>query len=376
MKLLATVFVALLTGLSAFAFDTQVKGFLALDLMNVRAIEYQRAAPDVTAGVGAFDLKFFAEQERLTLKIKLDLDGTELNYYNIFEEVTARYRLTDMVSFEAGKGVIYFHQKHWGVLEASYYDSGSILGANNSWRDQDNKLLTVINFGSYQQRFINHFTFYGSSSAPNRNPDGTLIYNTDGTKKYFNQKSFRSKYERGFADQIEFFPTKELSLAIGGVHYWSQVNPQRSWALDTNGEYKSDLWQFWWEYLYGFTSQDEDAASYARPLQWEQVAQIGAEYSINELYSALLDIEGCWAHGAEYPHKITANGKTTIDANRRGQSSKVTNYKVDLGTKIKLYPSAFMTLGVAGELKNMRESDRPDKTIRAAEAAAKLSWWF
>jgi hypothetical protein len=362
----------------ALAYNTQVKGFLALDLLKIQKIDtYPKDHLSYTAGIGTFDLKFNAEQDRLSLRIKLDLDDKSLTYVgNIFEEVTANYRLNDMWNFTAGKGVVPFHQKHWGVLQNCYVDGGTVLEAYPKWNDQDEKYLGIINYGSYNRGFINSFTFYGDSKDVDREADGSESLSNvagkgDVKRGYKNQLSFDAQYQHGFANQFEVYPIKGLTLAVAGIHYWNAVNPKASWAVDANGKFKNDRGEIWAEYVYGYYSSDY-WTSYSVLYDHEMVGQVGGELYLTDTWSALANLEYQWSNRQEYNY-IDSKDKNY----RRGQKVEMNAYKADVGMKAKIDNSAYITLGAIAERKTEKQSDRPKRdAVNAYVVGSTFSWWF
>ena len=58
---------------NAFSLDASVRGFIALDAANFEKISGQKGSTVI--GIGVLDLKIFAEQDDMSVAMKLDLDG-------------------------------------------------------------------------------------------------------------------------------------------------------------------------------------------------------------------------------------------------------------------------------------------------------------
>ena len=89
-KLIYILLVVIVAPNLSLAFDTSVKGFIALDAFNYKKIQKSNGALDI--GIGVLDLKIFAEQESMTAAIKLNIDGNLAVQNNLFEEAYATYR--------------------------------------------------------------------------------------------------------------------------------------------------------------------------------------------------------------------------------------------------------------------------------------------
>lgn len=342
------------------AVSADVKGFIALDALKV----VKRANKDTSfeAGLGALDLKIYATHENLTAKLKLDLDDSSIDEaYNIFEEANASYRFYDWLKFTAGKGQVPFHQKHWGVIEGAYVDGGSVLGSENSWRDQDNKIISLLQFGSKSRGFINSFTFYGDSQQIQKNREGQPEVDTSGSRPLFKTKraqNFRTDDERGFANKLEFF-VDDLTVYAAFIHYYNDVYPDESYAWDIGGRYKTKTMEIWFEAMHGFFSTHQNA-KYVSRRQYENFFQLGSEWYINKLINVLCNFEF-----------IRVNDNTWNWIKERDN-----NYKIDAGTKFKLKPNAFITLGALAEKKHSWVGSDKKSKDQAFEMATKFSFWF
>ena len=142
----------------AHAFDTSLRGFIALDALNFEKISGEKASSVI--GIGVLDLKVFAQKDDMGVAIKMDLDGKLDKRYNIFEEAYVGYRGIRDWRFMAGKGVVRFQNIHWGVAENSYQDGGSVLGSENSFRKLSKRAFLAVAYGHYSRGFLNTFSFF------------------------------------------------------------------------------------------------------------------------------------------------------------------------------------------------------------------------
>jgi hypothetical protein len=353
---------------NSFALDTEIKGFLALDLLILKKIEGRQQ--ELVTGIGVLDLKAYATQDDFSGKIKLDLDNSKINEkYNLFEEASAAYRISDFWSVSAGKGVVPFHRLHWGVIENTYIDSGSVIGSKNAWRDVDKKLFLGTRLGSFRDGYLHHFTFWGESKLAKRDRAGNLDLTSTGQLQYENSKTFSTKDERGLAYKFELFPDNVNSLSAGLIYYWNDYIPRESWAFDTGWRYRDGQLEVWLEYLYGFKST-HSGDSYATAGLEEHFLQLGAEQYISELINILANVEVLFVEDERH----TERG-TTLTAND-GRIYEYDQVKVEAGVKFKLSKAAFITVGALLERQIEDINGVENSDAYAYEGATKLSFWF
>lgn len=352
--------VLFLFSFSLFALETEVGGFIALDLLKVNEIKLEGGAT-YNSGVGAIDLKIYARKGDFSSKIKLDLDdGSVGKDYNIFEEVTVSYKFSNMLLLKAGKGKVKFSRQHRGTIEGSYIDGGSLLGTDISWRDQDNAALTSIRIGNKEKGFFNYFTLYGEKYNLYKEDDGSI---DSGPDKVYNIKT-----EHGFANYFEFFPMKNLRTSIAGILYKNDFDRQDDWAISIGGEYSDTAIDVWFEYQHGYTS-NYDEAYHGSIKNRENVFQIGAEYVQNDFINWIIDIESA----------MTKNHKNSYDYHSDDVKDKHVdqqNYKIEFGPKFKMNRSAFFTVGGLYEIKRWEIEEVKQPTDSAWQMATTFSYWF
>lgn len=377
------------------AFDTSVKGFIALDLANFEKIEGKKAKTVV--GIGVLDLKVFAEQEGLTFNMKLDLDGKIAEENNIFEEAYVGYRGIRDWRFLAGKGVVRFQSIHWGVAENSYLDGGSVLGTENSWRKQSKKAYVAVAYGHYSKGFLNTFSFFGNSSEIKTDEDGNPYYETTTGS---NNKTFVKGYtyepvtafdtdkQLGFANKFELYPTQAVTLTNGLILTRNKFTGKSSWAVDFTLRYEPGAYEIWAELLHGYTS----TAPYERYSTYrkrETYAQFGGEYFLNQDWSLLANTEGLivedQAHS--YPSFMYRGREYVRDSGIRKVNSKfdTIQYKIESGVKYKISKSSQITFAALWENKivekdNVKDLKRIDGVYdpnrQAFKLSTALSYWF
>jgi len=344
-----------------YALTTEVKGFVGLDILKFYKTE--SSTPTLQTGIGTLDLKFYAYHDNISFKLKLDLDDSEMNEaYNLFEEANATYRITDSFKITAGKGLVPFNQKRYGIVESAYLDGGSPLGGINSWRDPDNKILIILTNGSYKQGYMNHFTFYGESKQIERNSDGSLKISVDKngyeSLNYKTTKDFQTKDQRGFANKLEFFLGK-LTVYGSGIYYYNDAYPMDSWALDAGGRYVTPELEIWLETLYGFYST-HSAAKYPAFKQYEKLIQLGMEKRLNQNFFIGTNIEGMLVKKHTW--------QSQMDDHRQ--------MKLEIGPKYLIRENAFVTFGIVGEKKKTYRNSVYKSTKHLLGTALKLSFWY
>jgi len=334
-------------------------GFMSLDLVDYQ--KQQGRVDEFNSGIGVLDLKVYGDYDKFSSKVKLDLDDSKINEaYNIFEEVTATYHHSNKVKVTAGKGVVPFHSLHWGVLQNCYIDSGSLLGASNSWRDLDNNVVTIVKYGNKEMGHISSFTYYGKSKEIDFDSHGEPRRNSYGEVQYEVKKTFSSKIQRGLAYKLDFFPLNSLELSVAATHYHHDYNPRDSFAFDFGGVYKKSAMEIWFEFIHGFTSSFEGASRYAALKVYESLGEGGFEYFLKNDLSLLFNT------GVVFVNQV----------NFDGSEDRIDNYKVDLGLGIYLSKESLITVGALGELQKKNDGGAQLEDRRIVELASKLSFWF
>ncbi|MBL6988805.1 MAG: hypothetical protein ISR65_03470 [Bacteriovoracaceae bacterium] len=336
----------------AFAFDTKVKGFVAIDLLSTNKKESQDQKYEF--GIGVLDLKLYAQHEKFNAKIKLDLDDGKMDEkYNIFEEMTVSYRFNDKFKIKVGKGKVPFHRLHWGAIENCYTDGGSMLGTEQGWRDQDNLVLTTFTYGGYHHGLINHFSIFGTSRKYSIASNG--YFENDPSK------TVQLNDQRGLANKFIYFPFGGLELSASIIFHKNDYNPQSNWAADFGGGYEQGNFEIWFEYVFGFISHHKYYSSYSKKKlrQYEQTLQLGGEYKLSSKISAILNTE------------VVFINQTTHDDGYWQRD----NYKLDFGAKYNFNRNTFATLGALVE-KRIQKGPSSKDELAGYKAKASLSHWF
>ncbi|GAB4012239.1 MAG: hypothetical protein Fur0010_07890 [Bdellovibrio sp.] len=354
----------------AIALDAEVKGFLALDLFKISKIENRNQS--VETGIGVLDLKVYGNQDNIYARFKLDLDNSKLGEpYNIFEEATATYRYTETTQITAGKGVVPFHRLHWGVIENTYIDGGSVIGSENAWRDVDRKIILSVRLGDFRRGWMNHITFWGESKAVSRDRDGQLLFDSNDALIFTNAKTVKTDEERGLANKLEIFPDNNWSLSLAGIYYKSDLVPDESYAFDTGAKFRNQMWELWFEYMYGLKTTHY-ADKYASKRKNEHFVQFGVERKINNLINILFDIEGVWVKDLRHDNRGATNKLRFND----GRTYETNNAKFEAGVKFNISKAAFVTVGGLIEKQWQTVESVERSPIHAYETATKLSFWF
>lgn len=394
---LALFILATTASLNSWAFDTSVKGFIALDLANFEKIEGKKEKTVI--GIGVLDLKVFAEQEGLTFNMKLDLDGKLNEENNIFEEAYVGYRGIRDWRFMAGKGVVRFQNIHWGVAENSYQDGGSVLGSENSFRKLSKRAFLAVSYGHYSRGFLNTFSFFGNSSEIKTDEDGEPIYDVgtsgNGTNPYYVKgyvyepvTAFDTDKQLGLANKFEYYLSKELSLTQGLVMMRNKFTGKTTWGAAASLRYETSEYEIWSEAIHGYTSTAA-YEKYSTYRKRESYIQLGGEYFLNHEWSLLANTEGLVVEDRAHSYPdFTYRGKVAKkDGSIRKSGSKydTVQYKAEAGIKYKLSKSSQITLSGLWENKlvekdNVKDLTRIDGVYdpnrQAFKVATGLSYWF
>lgn len=341
-----------------YAFSADIRGFIALDMIGIEKIDSEKV--DATMALGALDLKIYATHDDFTARIKLDLDDSNIGKpYNIYEEANVTYRATDDFKITGGKAKVPFHRMRYGITESNYIDSGSLLGLDHSWRDQDQKILVTTSYGSYKKNYFAHLTLYGDTEEFEKNRDGTLKYNFDSrfssyelSKRPSNAYHFRD--EIGASAKFEYFFSRELEMSVAAIYYKSDWS-EPSWGLDYGGRYKVGHHEIWWESVYA-VYRTHPFDRYPSFYQTEMYVGVGGEYRFNQKWAGLLNFETMivnnWAWGPQSIDPADNNGAGgTTSQKFESALYENDNYKAEIGAKYYFQKSAFMTLGFMYEKK-------------------------
>lgn len=395
-KFLFTLFLVSLFPLStALALETSLRGFIALDMLNYEKIH--RETGSAVIGIGVLDLKVFAEQDDMTASIKLDLDGKLEKENNIFEEAYATYRGFKNWRISLGKGVVRFQNLHWGAIENSYQDGGSVIGSENSFRKVSRKAFAAVSYGGRSQGFINQFTFWGESDEFDYNQDQKLQYVTTGSGanrqitgyKTEQVTAFNTSKQLGFANRLELFAKEDWKFSFGQLFYKNEFADKPTYAIDLGANYETAAMEMWFEALYGVTEK-LPYESYTTKKKKEYFMQLGAEYYLDEKYSLVGNLEGVYAEDRAHRYvTFTENGTTYVptsdQAAKSGSLVETFTGKVEGAVKYKLSKSAQFTVGGLYERK-LAEKDGVkglsfirgvyNANSEAFKLASTISFWF
>ncbi|MGB0452156.1 MAG: hypothetical protein ACPGJV_00465 [Bacteriovoracaceae bacterium] len=363
------------TSVQTFAFDSKFKGFIALDLLNAK--KEKNEVQQLSTGIGTFDLKFYAKHDKTSMKIKLDLDDSDIgSKYKIFEEAQMSYNITKELRLLGGKGKVRFHQMRYGVINSHYVDGGSILGTNHSFRDQDNKILVGLRFGSYSKGFLNHFTLYGESEIPKLDRDDNVEVSDSGVVETVNTKTFSTDQQRGIANKLEWFMSKETKMSFALLYFYADYRPKETYAADWAGTYKKSGLEVFWEYSYAQVST-HPYDKYSTKDQDEHIAQIGFEKYLTDKWNLLASMDYAFVDSQRHTQQL-ANGKPSRND---GYQYETTTYKFGVGTKYKMSKSSFITIGTEFEAQDNVATDTAgvevsDENLHAYLVGADLAFWF
>lgn len=384
----------------AFSLDTSLKGFIALDALNYEKIQRKNGAAVI--GIGVLDLKVFAEQDNMTAAIKLNID-TNLGVQNsIFEEAYASYRGIRDWKFTLGKGVVKFQNLHWGAVENTYLDGGSLLGTENSWRKVSNKAFASVAYGHRSLGFLETFTVWGDSAEIKTDERGNPSYATTssgvspGTSTnpyrvtgYATDPvtAFSTEKQLGLANKLELYRFENWTFTAGQIYYKNKLADKASYAIDFGAARYSDDIEYWVDLLYGFTNKApfESYNTYAKN---EYFLQAGTQYHFNELWSVVGNGEFLYVKDLSHNYTLFAlNGKYyTGDTELKfGQTVKSVNYKFESAVQYKLSKSSFLTMGGLYERKKAELNGVKGLSFikgvynvnaEAFKLAATVSFWF
>ncbi len=348
---LITFFLVIAGPFSVLGVETKFSGFIGIDLMKISKENEKRT--EYNNGIGAIDIKFSSYYEKFSSKIKLDLDEKKFEQtYNLFEEASVTYNYSPTMKFEMGKNKVSFYKQIRGAIEASYFDGGSLLGTGQSWYDIDNKNLIEFTYGSKDLGFFNHLTIYGDK---------------------YQSKNVNLRTRYGIADNFEFFPMANVTVAVAGVLFRNNApesnndGHEDNWAVDTNAQYTRGSFDFFFEYLYGSLSTGNNV-KYGAIQATDHIAQVGFEQNFSELLNFLLEVEAAIVdkecNDQEY------------DDNLKSKHLEQTTVKVEAGVKFKMDRSIFFTTGVLYETASRKIEGVAQPDLNVYQLAGTLSYWF
>ena len=362
--------------LPAYAYEVKIKGFIAADILSLQQIGQKEEKVDrsLHSGIERLELKLYGYLGKLESKVKLDLDNRSLGKkYNLFEEAILSYRLSPRFKIRMGKGLVPFHQKHWGVLKRSYHDSGFKLDPLHSWRDQDKKILLSLLYGDKRNGAVNSFTLWGNSSRPVYENDGELKF--VGTREerqlsYDNHITFNVGEEQGIANKLELLFNRTHTWSFAGIAYNSEWNPHWSYAVDAAFHYQTEKLAVWFEYTYGITGTHWGAKN-AVYKNKEHLFQLGLEQYWNSRLNILANAEYAKVNRQNHSSELGNTG------NNDGLFYDVDTFKLETGFKYKIPDhKSYLTLGMFYEQQNRVHGEISLPKRSALQLASTLTVWF
>ena len=378
-----------------YAFDTSLKGFIALDALNYEKIQDKDGGASI--GIAVLDLKVFAEQENLSSAIKLNIDGNLAVQNTIFEEAYASYRGIKDWKFTLGKGVVKFQNLHWGAVENSYLDGGSILGTENSWRKVNGKAFISATYGNRSKGYLDTMSFWGDSSEIQTDEQGKPFYVSSGSSssKYIsaysmqNVTAFNTSKQLGFGNKLEYFKFDTWTLTAGQVFYKNKLQPEASYGVDFGINQDTDKYELWIDMLYGFTSK-APYEQYTTLAKNEYFIQMGSQYHFDEFWSVIANTE--WLFVKDRAHTYSAFNVGSITYNpdskytdKSGQLVNSSSFKFESAIQYKLSKSSFITSGACYERKIAEQNGIKDLSYipgvynantEGFKVSSSVSFWF
>lgn len=381
---------------SAFSFDSSVKGFIALDALNFEKVSKEKGSTVI--GIAVLDLKIFAEQDNMTAAIKLDLDGKLDKENNIFEEAYATYKGVPNMRFSLGKGVVRFQNLHWGAIENSYQDGGSVIGSDNQYRKISRKAFVSASYGGRSLGFINQFTLWGDSTQLFSDQNGKLSFISSGTSTQKTITGYRTEEvtafdtnkQLGLANKFEYFVNNSLKFSTGQYYYRGRLGDAKpNYAFDIGASYESSLLEFWMDAIYGHSAK-LPYESFTTKNKYEYFLQLGAEYFLNEKWSVIGNTEGLYIKDQQHTYStFVEDGITYIPTSQQNEKSgalyRIFTYKIETALQYKLTKSAQITYGALYEKKRTKRNgiknlsfvrDVRNANAEAYKLAASISFWF
>jgi hypothetical protein len=312
---------------SLFAVETKVGGFVALDLVTLTDRYWdEESEGEYGFGIGTVSLKVKSYVDDTSFKVKLDIDSRYIDgSYNLIEELVVGQKLTDNFTIKAGKGIVAFHNKHYGVVKDSYFDGGTVLGYGLiNFDDQDRRIFISTVCGGYKSGYRNTFSLYAKEDM-----DQSKGLNAAGNEKYkyTTAKNVDPENQIGVANKFEYYMTKEITTSVAGLIYMHKQNPHTNYAVDLGAKYRTADLEGWFEAQYGKSSLDNGEDDPVENKK-ELVAQVGAEYYIiSQKVSLLTDIEYASV-------KYNEVGSTTEVAASYAKAEAGVGYKFNKHTKL------------------------------------------
>ncbi|MBC7429569.1 MAG: hypothetical protein H7336_13210 [Bacteriovorax sp.] len=381
---------------NAWSFDTSVRGFIALDALNFEKVSGQKGSTVI--GIGVLDLKVFAEQDDMAAAIKLNLDGKLDRQNTLFEEAYVTYKGVPDFRFILGKGIIKFQNLHWGVIENTYQDGGTIIGTENQIRKLSNKAFVSASYGGRSKGFVDQFTVWGDSTQMYSDENGSLTYVSTGSTtvktitgyKTEEVAAFDTAKQLGLANKFDFYLTDSWKVNFGQMYYKNRMSSQKAnYGFDFGANYESSKMEFWMDAIYGFSSR-LPYDSYTTKVKNEYFLQLGMEYYLNEKWSLVENVEGLYVKDLQHTYTtfvqdgVTYN-PTSFQAEKSGSTYKIFTYKLETGLKYKITKSSQVTFGGLYEKKQTSVNGTKDlafvRDVRNANAdayqgSASISFWF
>jgi hypothetical protein len=345
-----------------------VTGFLALDVF--KWVKKEGSREEMNIGIGTINVDARARNGGTSLKIKLDLDGALANRNAIFEEATITQEVADNLAFTAGKGVVPFHQKHYGVIKDSYVDGGTIIG-NYYWNygDQDRRYLVSMKTGGKYSPIQNHTTLFGDSSYQVIRENGAYKMNSkyknaaDSSKTtpvptFSDQKGIDPRDQIGIANKTSISLGDAFSIACSGLYSWNRLDPHKNYAVATSGTYETSDFNAWYELQYGHSSSFQ----YSFENKNEITAQLGAEFYLTPSLSLLTNLETASFAFTEFRlNRARASDETsdkTLDfANAKQVGIDGVTSKIEIGAATHISEKATWTNGFMYEIGDVSEDD-------------------
>lgn len=393
--ILAFLFLQLIRPISSYALDTSVRGFIALDALNYEKVQKQKGAAVI--GIGVLDLKIFAEQDDMSASIKLDLDGKLDKENNIFEEAYATYKGVPNMRFSLGKGVVRFQNLHWGAIENTYQDGGSVISSDNGYRKVSRKAFIAASFGGRSLGFINQFTLWGDSTEMSQTQEGKLIYVSSGSNtakqitgyRLEEVTAFNTSKQTGLANKLELFVTDSLKLTAGQFFYKNKMHDRPNYAVDFGANFENSMVEVWVDLLYGVSSK-LPFESFTTKKKEEYFLQVGAEFVMNEKWSFVSNNEVLYLEDQQHTYASFVEDSITYSptsqqAEKSGAIYKILLYKVEAAFEYKLNRSAQLTFGGLYEKKSTERNgvknlsfvrDVRNANAEAFKLASTVSFWF
>ena len=383
-----------------FGLETSLKGFIALDAINYEKIQNKKGAAVI--GIGVLDLKVFAEQDDITAAIKLNIDGDLAVKNTIFEEAYASYRGIRDWKFSLGKGVVKFQNLHWGAVENSYLDGGSVLGTENSWRKVSNKAFMSVSYGHRSRGFLDTLSLYGDSTEIQTDEQGNPYFVSSGTgsnpsPKYIsaystqNVTAFNTAKQIGLANKLEIYNIANWTFTAGQIYYKNDVQPDASYGFDFGANRDGDDYEIWIDLLYGFTSKGAFEA-YTTRAKDEFFLQAGSAYHYNENWTFVLNSELMIVKDQAHTYSETPFNVGSVyykaDSkfmDKSGQLVESNNFKIETAAQRKLSKSSFVTIGALFERKNATKNGIEhlsyipgvyNANCEAFKLSSSVSFWF